>query len=39
MTHICVYGALFNSVNTVKKSISSVFNSSYDIIVVDNLFI
>ena len=36
MNHICVYGTVFNSVNTVKKSISSVFNSSYDIIVVDN---
>lgn len=33
---ICVYGTVFNSVNTIEESIKSVFDPSYDIVIVDN---
>ncbi|BCU68774.1 glycosyltransferase [Stygiolobus caldivivus] len=36
MDRICVYGTVFNNVNTIEESIKSVFNPSYDIVIVDN---
>ncbi|ACR41590.1 glycosyltransferase family 2 protein [Saccharolobus islandicus] len=36
MTSICVYGTVFNNVNTVEDSIKSVWSPDYDIVIVDN---
>ena len=36
MSRICIYGTVYNNVNTVEESIKSVFNPSYDIVIVDN---
>ncbi|QGR19746.1 glycosyltransferase [Stygiolobus azoricus] len=36
MTSICVYGTVFNNVNTVEESIKSVWSPDYDIVIVDN---
>ncbi|ARM76130.1 glycosyltransferase [Acidianus manzaensis] len=33
---ICIYGTVYNNVNTVEESIKSVFDPSYDIVIVDN---
>lgn len=36
MVSICVYGTVFNNVNTVEDSIKSVWSPDYDIVIVDN---
>jgi len=36
MTPICIYGTVYNNVNTVEKSIASVWRPEYDLVVVDN---
>ena len=36
MASICVYGTVFNNVNTVEESVKSVWSPDYDIVIVDN---
>ena len=36
MTKVCIYGTVFNNANTVEDSIKSIFDPSYDIVIVDN---
>ncbi|XDF44296.1 glycosyltransferase [Saccharolobus solfataricus] len=36
MSPICIYGTVFNNVSTVQESVKSVFDPSYNIVIVDN---
>lgn len=36
MPSICVYGTVYNSVSTIERSIRSVFDPSYTLVIVDN---
>ena len=36
MPSICVYGTVFNNVNTVEESIRSIWRPDYNIVITDN---